>query len=497
MLKVCETPSAQLRVLTATVVVSRHKNLRTAAAVPQAPTVSRSVPIEQSRPRCIRCRKGARVCVYPEDEITCTACERATSRCKLPTLEEAAALDARCQPCIIRGLARCDRKIPCNGCVRRNIVDRCGQLSGQPQSKKIKREVLPSPELEDIESAEDLEAAEDTQPPTDNEEHYGPDMARSDGSSSTADALTLQLSPQCIEKLHMSGRLTVLDESGTFKATYNIIRVDDGAFISDHSDGNIFVREEAVTVEPSLLESPADNGDVDNEDGAVRAESYAATFRPLTSMSTGRFVAEELEDIETFHSASSTDVPDAETKSSPHAPSLSIHNNLASRPRRSRARVSYVQAPPSDVSDQDLGVDTESDTYESFHAGSESEVDDEQSISDMEKGTSSQEEELLESTDIDEVEPEPVLKAKPRQKPQNGQNPQRRAGKGIDHSLPPLHDIHHIFEDLTLRAVELGLCDALKTLAGRPINVATMCSGTESPLIALNLISQGLPSPHA
>jgi site-specific DNA-cytosine methylase len=46
--------------------------------------------------------------------------------------------------------------------------------------------------------------------------------------------------------------------------------------------------------------------------------------------------------------------------------------------------------------------------------------------------------------------------------------------------------------DMTTKAVQLGLCEALKTLGERPIRVATMCSGTESPLLALDEISKAL-----
>ena len=72
---------------------------------------------------------------------------------------------------------------------------------------------------------------------------------------------------------------------------------------------------------------------------------------------------------------------------------------------------------------------------------------------------------------------------------------------GIDTSLPPLHDIEDIFYDLTSKGRRIGLEKALAHLAGRKLKVATMCSGTESPLLALDLISEskhltGIPS-HA
>jgi hypothetical protein len=59
-----------------------------------------------------------------------------------------------------------------------------------------------------------------------------------------------------------------------------------------------------------------------------------------------------------------------------------------------------------------------------------------------------------------------------------------------DSSLPPISRLPDIFLDIVSRLPEV------KTLAehikGRKLRVATMCSGTESPLLALNLISRAM-----
>ena len=56
-----------------------------------------------------------------------------------------------------------------------------------------------------------------------------------------------------------------------------------------------------------------------------------------------------------------------------------------------------------------------------------------------------------------------------------------------DSVLPPIHDIPAIFSDLVSHIPEIkGVAEHLK---GRKMRVATMCSGTESPLLALNLIT--------
>ncbi|KAL8287458.1 hypothetical protein RQP46_003316 [Phenoliferia psychrophenolica] len=57
---------------------------------------------------------------------------------------------------------------------------------------------------------------------------------------------------------------------------------------------------------------------------------------------------------------------------------------------------------------------------------------------------------------------------------------------GVDERLPPIIALDDIFEDL-LKKVDLS--NAIKTLDGRKLRVGTMCSGTESPLLALDIVS--------
>lgn len=57
--------------------------------------------------------------------------------------------------------------------------------------------------------------------------------------------------------------------------------------------------------------------------------------------------------------------------------------------------------------------------------------------------------------------------------------------------LPPIYSLEEIFEDLIARALRLGFAKVLKQLGGRPLRVATVCSGTESPLLALEMVQKG------
>jgi site-specific DNA-cytosine methylase len=72
---------------------------------------------------------------------------------------------------------------------------------------------------------------------------------------------------------------------------------------------------------------------------------------------------------------------------------------------------------------------------------------------------------------------------------------QRETGepKGLNTELPPLSSIDDIFKDITAKALSLGLREALKTTPV-PLRVATMCSGTGSPLLALEMVQDSLRS---
>ena len=79
----------------------------------------------------------------------------------------------------------------------------------------------------------------------------------------------------------------------------------------------------------------------------------------------------------------------------------------------------------------------------------------------------------------------------PKAGPKSGRAGHRRKFQ-IDMSLPPLSDLNEIFNDLVSRAWnQLPLPDALQDLSGKEVYVATMCSGTESPLLAMYRMQDG------
>lgn len=60
--------------------------------------------------------------------------------------------------------------------------------------------------------------------------------------------------------------------------------------------------------------------------------------------------------------------------------------------------------------------------------------------------------------------------------------------------LPPIHEIPAIFSDLVSHIPKIK--SVVEHVQGRKLRVATMCSGTESPLLALELIQKSILEQH-
>lgn len=69
--------------------------------------------------------------------------------------------------------------------------------------------------------------------------------------------------------------------------------------------------------------------------------------------------------------------------------------------------------------------------------------------------------------------------------------PQKRSNRisGLDPGRPPISTIDGIFDDIAINATKLGLREALPPSA---LRIATMCSGTEAPLLGMTLMQQAL-----
>jgi hypothetical protein len=148
-----------------------------------------------------------------------------------------------------------------------------------------------------------------------------------------------------------------------------------------------------------------------------------------------------------------------------------------SRLRRSRNRPSYVELVPSDASDDEAEEDDdevwdpESDVTDI--------VDNDEDFEDA--AQSSANEEANDGDDFVDVD----IESEPTLVPRRRSHLPPKQDKVLDLNLPPLNNISEIIEDMTSRAVELGLSQLLNELKDHPINIATMCSGTESLLLFL------------
>lgn len=60
---------------------------------------------------------------------------------------------------------------------------------------------------------------------------------------------------------------------------------------------------------------------------------------------------------------------------------------------------------------------------------------------------------------------------------------------GLDRSRPPISSIYEIFDDMAATAIELHLCEHIPS---RKLRIFTMCSGTEAPLLAMQLMQRSL-----
>lgn len=58
-------------------------------------------------------------------------------------------------------------------------------------------------------------------------------------------------------------------------------------------------------------------------------------------------------------------------------------------------------------------------------------------------------------------------------------------------NLPPMYTLEEIYSDFAAKAMSLGFGEVLKHIGDRPLRVATVCSGTESPIMAMELLQTG------
>ncbi|KAG9186178.1 hypothetical protein G6011_02734 [Alternaria panax] len=403
-------------------------------------------------------------CRKEEGEDLCTRCIRdKKKKCRLPTPQESAAIAARCPRCTTRGFKACDGGDPCDTCRRNKTEHLCHKL---PEKKKTKSESQPrrsasTPQSEHVATEKPVRGRtsrrtdyNNAQPSTQNG-HEEP--KRSTIPSGTARSKRRKLLPDSTPHEHTQVTSPRSSPSG--------------------SSLRESMRESVEIVEANEQIHDADDG-------------LPSPMSPI------------LGDGVELDTASSGDIPMDEADVDQGKENGTSNLRLGRRSIRARPRVSYVVQFSDDASDQGgvLALEDESesdvsDVYMSPTTDEESEADIGLVSSEDEDGDEASAASDAGSIDVmmdeesirvEDDEPKP----KPRRQHKTGEP--TRASKGIDLSLPPLSSIQECMSDMTAKAVQLGLCEALQSLGERPIRVATMCSGTESPLLALDEISKAL-----
>ncbi|KIP07147.1 hypothetical protein PHLGIDRAFT_431623 [Phlebiopsis gigantea 11061_1 CR5-6] len=117
--------------------------------------------------------------------------------------------------------------------------------------------------------------------------------------------------------------------------------------------------------------------------------------------------------------------------------------------------------------------------------GSDYEQDDAEESEDEEAVDASEDEPAAPSDDDD-----PVIAASESEDEKPARGKKTKIVPPDTSKLPPIHEIPAIFHDLVGRVSEIR--EVVEQLQGRKMRVATMCSGTESPLLALDLIRRSI-----
>ena len=399
-------------------------------------------------------------CRKEEGEDLCTRCIRDRKKsCRLPTRQESAAIAARCPRCTIRGFKACNGRDPCDTCTRNKTEHLCRKLPEKNKKRpdNPRRRSTITPQSEDVTPEKPTKGRktrhsnyDDAQPTTENV-YEKPN--RSTIRSGTARSKRRKLFPDSKPDEHTQVASPRSSPAGSS------------------------LRESTRTSEQLV---DANDHTQDADDGLPS---------PITSNDLR--LGDDLE----LDTSSGEDllVEEADIDQSKGSGTSSRH--VGGRSIRARPRVSYVEQFPDDPSDLTAGDESESDVYVSPATDEESEADIDLVSSEDEnedKASVISDPGSLdimldeESIAIEDDNPKPKLHR------QHKPGESTRAGKGIDLNLPPLSSIQECMSDMTTKAVQLGLCEALESLGERLIRVATMCSGTESPLLALDEISKAL-----
>jgi len=331
--------------------------------------------------------------------------------------------------------------------------------------------------------------------------------------------------------------------------------VDNGSNIESSSDGSINLSEKNTRVD-SLLPTPANEEEiVIREDEKAPSEEQEETVvkqdgktpsgeqEQVVVKQDGKTFTEEAKEVrEDFQTAviDSLDGEEAANMLEDHKQTPKVTNTTVSTRGRRTNRVSYrsmildsdddiedekpvtcrgskpqVQKKRCQISDSESDFEVEQDAKSNASVEDDL-LDDMNGSADEEDDAMGSESDLVLSEDERpksrrsvgkaKMPTSTALKTKPPARltstaPLNasGKNTKARMDnlargvtKGLDLDLAPIHKISEAFLDMTKNAMSNGLAKALPIIKDRVLRVATMCSGTESPLLALEMIKEAL-----
>lgn len=471
---------------------------------------------------CHRCRNrggnAAYTCAYGNGSDACNLCIKEKGKCRPATAEELAKSEARCPQCKQRGFTNCSGPPNCDKCTQN------GKQCNAPTKRKAVAHIPSSLGLNTPESERPAEATVC--------HAVAKDCTQSVSPSTTAHVDILDALPRPSLPLHIRRSTR---RSAAIPSNDAMSDIESAKTGSDHttvSPTNQQPKRQFSVVTRSRISRVPSIAD-DHDTALLKSPSSRRSSKwnkESTSQATMQVTPEDSADDGIILSSTEIDMDHEESASfqliienhqarspssmetgagaqdnkalpayiSPHREQSYLDRNRvavlipqASRPRRSHGRPSYIERAMSDTSAEECrysSIENDDNVWDPSATEIESETDENEEYSMLFSGSS--DDESSESSGPDDVVPE-LLPAS-RQKSQAKLKATPKQGKGIDLSLPPLDNIGEIVADMATRAVELGLGDVLQKLDGRPINVATMCSGTESPLLVLQMLDEAL-----
>lgn len=403
-------------------------------------------------------------------ESACERCKKRgpdiAKRCHQPTTEDIARMDRRCTRCKDKGNKVCDERVPCGGCIKQQAKDRSeGKPSFLVENCILDRKMRRQLAAQGVKNDEEPSVGEVVE-----DEHMNYDEGLG---HDNVDDVCQGEEPIVEEHVKdIDGNEATISPEDEEDLGVNSLSI-----AAQETPNGMIVESNEPSPTPALASSIADQftstnpSDFDEEVTRLEARNPRQSSEPSESTSNRRRSRRSCTQVKCYKEVNMDD----------EGMFSDAHEEISTDDEE----VYISQNSDSESDDDDMGVSEKSDSdHEDF--GSDDEEDEFESRTRPRKPSKSKA--INTGAETGSL---PKLQKRTKQKGGPSRYLKKPTGEVIDQSLPPLNDIYDIFADMVTNAVKLGLCDALKGLE-RPINIGTLCSGTEAPLVAINLISEGL-----